>query len=175
MSLFEVPGWSVKTTPIRGTPQQVSKKRKRPNNHANDVETTEINMEKLMAKLANTTDEGLSIAKKRKKAQKQAPEATSNAEQHTEGTHVRIPGVPTKTSSPSGKRNGKKKHYIDPSLTLPSTSTQSLEKPPSSSNANNLTALQKGMKDSLDGARFRYSGYFLCARETRLIQMREGS
>ncbi|KAF9483950.1 hypothetical protein BDN70DRAFT_873077 [Pholiota conissans] len=147
MSLFEVPGWSVKTTPVRGTPQQLSKKRKRPNN---DVETAQVNMEKLMAKLANTTPEHLLAPKKHRKAQKQAQGAPSDVERHTEGDQ--ITAAPSKASLLKAKKEQKKKKHIDSFSKKPSTS---LDKPPQPCDTNNLTALQKSMKDSLDGARFR--------------------
>jgi ribosomal RNA-processing protein 8 len=155
MSLFEVPGWSVKTAPVPEQSQQVSKKRKRPNSHRDDIQSAEVNIEKLMAKLANKELEGSPPApKKRKNAQNQYQAAPSTAERRREGKTAQNPDTPSVLPSLKTKKEEKKKQKVDPSPNLPAKAIQLPPKVPTPSNTH-LTLLQKSMRDSLDGARFR--------------------
>ncbi|KAF8974344.1 methyltransferase-domain-containing protein [Flammula alnicola] len=178
MALFDVPGWTVKAMPV-----QVSKKRKRPSTSANQLESAEVNVEKLMSKLENVrpgelsepklpSTEFNSETKKRKQRQKQKRGQVS-AERQKEIKEKTLPptSLPdvkqnTLPESPihgnklriepslKPKKKAKTKHSTDPPQATPSKPISAPGKALASS-ASGLTALQKSMKDSLDGARFR--------------------
>ncbi|KJA30064.1 hypothetical protein HYPSUDRAFT_32127 [Hypholoma sublateritium FD-334 SS-4] len=152
MSLFEVAGWAVKAAPIREGPQQVSKKRKRPSSHS-QLEVVEVNVEKLMAKMGNSNPAESSIQKlERKKRQK------TNRQKQVKGSEEEIKDRPTTPPRKAIKRKietkTKTKQTVDSASVLPLKSKPTSEGPQENPNAK-MTALQKSMKNSLDGARFR--------------------
>lgn len=174
MSLFEVPGWSVKAAPVREESQQVSKKRKRPSSHT-QMESAEVNVEKLMARLANAHPEVTSTQTPESKKRKKTPRQKDASKVGAEGTKAQptMPsrasekikqssdnGVGTATKSAESKpkkkaaASAKTKNAADSSSTQPSVSTPIADGQRAQKNSN-LTALQKSMKESLDGARFR--------------------
>lgn len=145
----------MKTAPVPEQSQQVSGKRKRPNSHRDDIQSAEVNIERLMAKLANTRPEASPPApKKRKNVQNQDQITASTAERQSEAKAAQKPGASSVSPSLKARKKEKKRRKVDPSPTSPIMATRSPAKVQTSSNTH-LTALQKSMRDSLDGARFR--------------------
>jgi ribosomal RNA-processing protein 8 len=162
MALFNVPGWSVPADPVAVAP----KKRKRISKHeSNKIRSATVNVEKVMQQLAarpgptaetphhqvqddkngGLSAEGVQPPKKKRRRVKgnksqQAP--TFTAVQHVE-TH--------RTSKKKGKDRPKETSGDEIRRSqLPSTSQLA------SGARSTLTDLQHDMKQSLDGARFRY-------------------
>lgn len=152
MSLFEVAGWAVKAAPIREGAQQVSKKRKRPSNHS-QLEAVEVNVEKLMAKMTNANTAESSIQKSERK-KRQKTNRQKQVKGSAEETKERPPSPPRKAEKKKAETKTKTKQAVDSASVLPSKSKPTFEEPQENSYVK-LTALQKSMKDSLDGARFR--------------------
>ena len=138
---FDVPGWSVPGAPV-AVPS--SKKRKRPQ-ALDHVQSATVNVEKLMKRLATeqshtsvTADTDQSHKKKRKrKVEPSHPPARGDGEQ----------------STPKKKRKERQKKTGEKGTPLLSPASPHRPLQPS---GNALTTLQRGMKQSLDGARFRY-------------------
>jgi ribosomal RNA-processing protein 8 len=166
MALFEVPGWSMTSAPAPA-PSAVSKKRKRPpGKDADSLHSAEINLEKLVKSLQKA-DPGGNVKKKSKRKEKRVSQKAG--ENNQRGKVV--------DGSPSGRENAKS--VSSPKTLKPLKQTQSSADPPvkarkkdisdASSAAEtakpasptkdsgaSLTKLQKSMKSSLDGARFRW-------------------
>ncbi|KAF8165198.1 methyltransferase-domain-containing protein [Crassisporium funariophilum] len=166
MSLIDVPGWSVKTTPVReDISHNMSKKRKRPTGD-HRLESAEVNLVKLVAKLkdvkpdqetgrkATNLVDGKAQQKKRRK-RSQVSEANVDAKQPdskvTRSNHSTesLDNQKKPDSSPKSKKNAKTKLAIGDAPQNPNLAS---DKQPQ---ASGLTALQKSMKQSLHGARFR--------------------
>ncbi|KAF9451628.1 hypothetical protein P691DRAFT_698849 [Macrolepiota fuliginosa MF-IS2] len=161
MSTFEVPGWSVGAAPVQEDESTVSKKRKRP---SGDRQSLEVNFDKIMEKLKSTVggdekkDQKKKSPKKEKQDKKKAKERPKSGVSDVGSLNISRPkplkprvSVDDDSSRPAKKpkRDSVSPPTIASSLTLaPSTST-------STSSAPKLTPLQQGMKQSLDGARFR--------------------
>ncbi|KAI0265153.1 methyltransferase-domain-containing protein [Gloeopeniophorella convolvens] len=153
MALFEVPGWSVPDAPA-----SMSKKRKRPANVGDQdkVQSAAVNLDKLMNKLAARSGgkhhrkEIGTFKNQERHRKKERPQPKKHEPQHAVAAE-RNSG----TSDPEPKAKKKKKSRdaaeTKPDTPRPSSSTRS---PPHSPGAT-LTSLQHGMKQSLDGARFR--------------------
>jgi ribosomal RNA-processing protein 8 len=173
MALFSVPGWSVPST----APAQSSKKRKRPSHDADKVQSAEINLEKLMNKLKDK-DEGVDsprAPKKRRRSGSEAEEKGEGSSQGGKGKGIAEWGLRRKDKRPSTsmisgpkKLRGKKDSAkpVDHAASMPSLSRAKSPASPISRTSfalgsksppapSNLTPLQKDMKHSLDGARFR--------------------
>ncbi|TFK43389.1 methyltransferase-domain-containing protein [Crucibulum laeve] len=151
MPLFDVPGWSVPAAPVSNSQPHPSKKRKRPLADPTKVQNAEVNLEKVVKQLqASSTAEGAlgqkttttAPSSRRKKktptarathaGKKVATASRSNATQSTEAPSVK--------PSPQKVKKAKTKHAAPQD---------------GGDDASKLTALQKGMKQALDGARFR--------------------
>jgi ribosomal RNA-processing protein 8 len=162
MSLFEVDGWAVNSAPVREATQRLSKKRKRPFDH-NEIESTEVNVEKLMAKLTSLPETSTSsVSGSRNVEEYHGPRKKKKHTLHVKKNKEEIScarGVMSLASvtsskncdreSSSKKTKHQRKRGLHPSKT---TFEDSKQKIPSDTS---LTPLQKGMKESLDGARFR--------------------
>ncbi|CAA7259906.1 unnamed protein product [Cyclocybe aegerita] len=180
MSLFQVPGWSVATAPVREEPQYTSKKRKRPSNDTHKLEAAEVNIEKLISKLAHpqpgenpTNSKGKAKAQdprrkarlgKKQKLGVGAADAPKKAERPSaSSSEVKIP--------PSSPTKSKKEKKMAKSNPPPAIEVASKRLKPSSpqqeATSSRLTALQKGMKQSLDGARFRLINETLYKSDSR--------
>jgi len=155
MSIFEVGGWAVKAAPVREATQRVSKKRKRPSGH-NKTESAGVNVDKLMAKLtqglpqSSTSTSSHNVEEHQEPVKKKPKQMYNRKGTSCAGVSESI--VPVKIGDrESSPKKIKNKHQggLRPSKT---TSKNSTQKVPSDTP---LTSLQKGMKDSLDGARFR--------------------
>jgi ribosomal RNA-processing protein 8 len=163
MALFDVPGWSIPNEPVAVT----SKKRKRASKQNFDkVQSAVTNVETLMEQLAasptavNTRHEGKSgdvsaagdrppkEKRRRVKRNKYSQQSPAPAAVQDDETH--------KASRKKGKKE-KRKEKSGEKATVTSSPTET-HPPPESCNTS-LTSLQHGMKQSLDGARFRYVIY----------------
>ncbi|KAF8915881.1 ribosomal RNA-processing protein 8 [Mucidula mucida] len=143
MPLFEVPGWSVKADPVGESPNQASRKRKR---NSEDSTGSEVNLDRLMNKLKRKPDKehkASSSANKKQKAHEDKknsislPKALKGAEKRS-----------TDVQRPPPKKKAKTKHLVE--------SKSSDDSPlPSPQESAGLTEMQKQMRDSLNGARFR--------------------
>ncbi|KAH9482367.1 Uracil phosphoribosyltransferase [Psilocybe cubensis] len=171
MSLFSVPGWTVPAAPVREQSLQLSKKRKRPNDQTRSIETASINVEKLMSKLADSypeqTQKGKGITPKlqdKPPTKKQKRKHIGSTTDHISEQQAIKPIEKTKAAPPKSKKAGqhtdvhsvkdkkaKSKSNIDSSPSKPKT----IPIQENESSKTGLTALQKAMRDKLDGARFR--------------------
>ena len=170
MALFDVPGWSVPSA----APSQSSQKRKRPANTADKIQSASMNMDKLMVKLRGekgADGDSPHAPKRRKRSGSDAEEKGEGLNQSRKGNGVaewgsrRKEKPSTSTISRPKKMKAKKDatKSVDKAASMPSlTSAKSpvgltnftfkAKSPPGSAG---LTLLQKDMKQSLDGARFR--------------------
>lgn len=165
---FEVPGWTVPST----APSQSSQKRKRPGrNDARDkIQSAEMNLDKLMNKLRGDKpeDDNPRALKKFKRTESDTSVAPDPGDKGNSVSEWRIrkKGKKTSTSMISRpKRMRPKKEMSNASSSVPTlTRTKSpaisigitsvASKSPSPQKIG-LTSMQKDMKQSLDGARFR--------------------
>lgn len=147
MSIFEVGGWTVKAAPVRETTQRLSKKRKRLSSY-NKIESAGVNVDKLTAKLTQGLPQTSTSTNSHNAEESQEPMKKKPKQMYSrKGTSCARgvePVVPVEIASSPRKT---KDHR--PSKTA---SKRSKQKIPSDTP---LTSMQKGMKDSLDGARFR--------------------
>lgn len=156
MAPFHVPGWSMDTAPVSELSSHLSKKRKRPSPRSITLESAEINFEKLVATLKDVKPEGniASIStgideKKQKKKRRISEDVKNNSTPSTNQKPASRPPILKKKSETFLKPNKQGKRKQDDASVV----SASL-KPEKTSNSR-LTALQKNMKQSLDGARFR--------------------
>ncbi|KAG1762245.1 methyltransferase-domain-containing protein [Suillus occidentalis] len=150
MALFEVPGWSVPTAPVSKLAQSTSKKRKRPaGQDADKMQSIEVNLDKLMQKLGSVgkPQEDKQGPKKKKKNHGTTTEAkVEHATSHKRKEKVSYPlGGSIKGGAAEQSVKGSRK-----------SEQQSQNVSPTVNEVSGLTRLQKGMKESLDGARFRW-------------------
>lgn len=164
-ALFDVPGWSMPSAPV--STQRQSKKRK----HAASSEeqdllrNAQVNLDKLIDSLGGSADDaGDGSSRKKKKANKHTSRP-SHRDQRGEDLH------------PQGKPHSQAKASVhspeDPPATsnkaaLPSTKARKKNTKPVvqpkgtpehsaiSQDAGSLTPLQRSLRKSLDGARFRF-------------------
>lgn len=164
MALFDVPGWSIPNEPITVT----SKKRKRASKQNLDkVQSAATNVERLMEQLAASpaaedtrhelkegTSGGVSAdgdrppKKKRNRVRRNKfqPSPTPAAVQEDETNKT------SRRKRKKDKEREKEKSGENAAVTLSPTETR----PPPESRSTSLTSLQHDMKQSLDGARFRW-------------------
>lgn len=169
MALFQVPGWSMPTAPVSTLPQSISKKRKRPAAQDVDkVQFAEVNLDKLMQKLGGIRDhdsEDKQGPNKRKRKHGKTSQGLDTKDGHAMSSKGKVKitsslggssGVEhsVKESSKPPKKMKQKKSKLDAGK--PSSSEQQPRVSPAVDGVSGLTSLQKGMKNSLDGARFRY-------------------
>lgn len=164
MPLFDIPGWSVTAAPIPESTMQVSKKRKRPVSNTDKVQSAEVNLEKLLKRLKGKSgagDDGVSKgdgkkegqAGKKKNREKQPGAADQRRKSISLPKHPQAVDKDT-ISSPRAPKRSKTKHEGTESKPGPS-SAPLVKRKSREVSGTGLTALQQGMKQSLDGARFR--------------------
>lgn len=181
MPLFEVPGWTVPAAPVTD-PLLNSRKRKRQsgNGAAHDVKLNSAvaNVEKLMAKLGEEEDSsGGRPNKKKNKGSRDAggkPSTKGREKGNGSGETSRMQEKGKKEGKDQGmatlsikegpeaegknggkkKRKGKGQGVDEGKASKPADAQAQKNKPAIASQG--LTALQNNMKQSLDGARFRY-------------------
>ncbi|KAG1892629.1 methyltransferase-domain-containing protein [Suillus subluteus] len=171
MALFEVPGWSVPTAPVSKLAQSTSKKRKRPAaQDADKMQSVEVNLDKLMQKLGSVGkhQEDKQGPKKKKKnhgkttggLDAKVEHATSNKgkEKVSSPPGGSIKGSAVEQSVKGG--SGLRKKMIKQKKSSKPDGGKSEQQPqnvsPTLDEVSGLTSLQRGMKESLDGARFRW-------------------
>lgn len=159
MSMFEVPGWSVGAVPVQENGVS-PKKRKRP--ASNGHQAPEVNFDKIMEKLKNTVGgedkkkkQKKNLSKRNKRDKQKSKGRSKSGASDVASLNISRPkplrprnSVDEESSRPAKKvkthQNSVSPSTIASTLTIASTSSRP-----------NLTALQQGMKQSLDGARFR--------------------
>jgi len=155
MALFDVPGWSIPDEPV-----VTSKKRKRASKpNIDKVQSAAANVERLMEQLAasptaeNTRHEliegksagvsadgdGPSEKKRRRVKRKKSQQSPTPAVVQEDETHK---------ASKKKRKKDKEKEKSGEKATVTLSPTES--------RSTSLTSLQHGMKQSLDGARFRH-------------------
>ncbi|KAH9994079.1 methyltransferase-domain-containing protein [Russula compacta] len=157
MALFDVPGWSIPGDPVAVT----SKRRKRTSKHDLDkVQSATVTIEKLMEQLDAP---GLTAQKPRRglNASAQGDQPASKKHKRAKGNQSQHSPIPTTvlqdgSQGPSKKKRRKERSKEETSgnRVTASLSPSSSHPPPESRST--LTSLQHGMKQSLDGARFRW-------------------
>ncbi|RDB22865.1 hypothetical protein Hypma_010341 [Hypsizygus marmoreus] len=180
MALFDVPGWTMPAKPVAESSNQVSKKRKRPASlDADKLQAAEVNLDKLVKRLKGNSSEASKSAqtpnrgeisasskgdRQGKKTKKAKPKASSGAEKK----EISWP----KPLQPTDKdlallarptKKAKTKHMVETSTPPPPAAVSKKAKGLAAS----LTALQQGMKQSLDGARFRMINESLYKTDSR--------
>jgi len=165
MGLFDVPGWAVSATPVAEQPNRLTKKRKRPSVDGEKVHAAEVNLEKLVKKLKDGTPDrdgkrgstdtsnvpGMSKSKQRKSKRKEKAKLVEERRQ-TISLPKPLKAVDRSSISPPLTKRFESKHERKESA---STLHSILGRKSVEVVGSGLTALQQGMKQSLDGARFR--------------------
>lgn len=153
MALFDVPGWSVP-----GAPVAVPSKRRKPPQDLDQIQAATVNVEKLMKRLATERthartkgdDSELSaVADAHEPPKKKRRHVKDKVQQ----SHTPARGDGEKFSPRKKRKDGQKKTRGDKITSSPLPAPPHPTPQPS---GNALTTLQRGMKQSLDGARFRY-------------------
>ncbi|KAF9469016.1 methyltransferase-domain-containing protein [Collybia nuda] len=166
MAFFDIPGWTVSTSPVAESSQtKVSKKRKRPPNDSDKLQSAEINLDKLVRKLkwkdgTDTRSPGGSEKKKVSRKAEMKREKKSKVQMVDSETKKKtisrpMPLKAVDRTSVSSERPAKRQKMKPVVIEASSTSSLSTTKNADGGSSTGLTALQKGMKQSLDGARFR--------------------
>lgn len=169
MPLFEIPGWAISSDPVVESRGNGSKKRKRPSSDTVKLRPVEVNLEKLVKKLKRSSEitEGSS------------PNSVQVEEAGLSVSHRRQAKRRGKKSETGDIKEGKKTISFPKLLKItamdsdiiavpqskhstgkPSLADSSLPKNALDGSIAGLTPLQKGMKQSLDGARFRQVWHF---------------
>ncbi|KAG5340987.1 hypothetical protein C0989_012361 [Termitomyces sp. Mn162] len=139
MPLFDVPGWTVDAPPIAEA-VKTSKKRKRSAVEPHDLQAAEANFETLIKQLdRSSSTDNLGAAPKKKEKKEKKKKATKDITDKR-AVPAQLPRKILDQSHPSSphSKKTKKKHAREYSQSVAG-----------------LTLLQKEMKESLDGARFR--------------------
>ncbi|KAG1755859.1 methyltransferase-domain-containing protein [Suillus lakei] len=162
MAQFDVPGWSMPTAPVSKSAQSTSKKRKRPAaQDADKMQSVEVNLDKLMQKLGSVGSQDKQGPKKKKKHEKTTrgldakDEHAASTEKVSSSPGGSIKGSAAKQAAKGGSglhKKIKQKKSLKPDA---GKSEQQSHNVSTADEVSGLTSLQKGMKDSLDGARFR--------------------
>jgi len=141
MVLFDVPGWSLPSAPSL---HETSKKRKRPTSTSSQLLSTEINLEKIVQRLKNTT--------RPTPSKSSAKDRMSKSRNNSKSVNKKIISRPKPLAIPAekGERPAKKQKIKRDAGDVPKPGSML-----SGDHDNNLTPLQKDLKRSLGGARFR--------------------
>ncbi|KAF5393955.1 hypothetical protein D9757_000143 [Collybiopsis confluens] len=152
MPLFNVPGWSIPTEPVT---EPGSRKRKRPANDTGSeirIASTEVNLEKLVQKLTGKRDSNNSKnSKKLRRQQKEEQQSRSSLDDDDKKKTISLP-IPLMSAKERAAKKARPTHS-DRSLTSQLTPAKHPEK--NEDEDVSLTSMQKGMKQKLEGARFR--------------------
>ena len=153
MAPFHVPGWSMMSAPVSEQSSHLSKKRKRPSPRSIALESAEINFEKLVATLKDVKPDGNASRSTEIGDKRQKKKYRTEDVKHISPSRNRkpVPNPPTRknSSETSLKHNKQRKRKQN------ETNATSASLEPQKSSDSRLTALQKNMKQNLDGARFR--------------------
>jgi ribosomal RNA-processing protein 8 len=164
MVLFNVPGWSISDDPVTVIPK---KRKPSSKNDLNKVQSATANIEMLMEQLAASPAMGNTRQEVKGKSgvvspvqydqppKKKRRRAKSNKAQHSQ-TPVALQGDAAQGAL--GKKKKKKERSKERTADeAPASLSPSLSQPPPPHPRGTLTSLQYSMKQSLDGARFRYA------------------
>jgi len=144
---FEVPGWSVSAPLASIAKSRVSKKRKRPGADPQKNHSAIANLETLVKTLTASDESVRSANKKRhRKGEEKSHDPRIKGDIKKKSAETAAVSVPKPTQSKSKTR-------VNISSSSPAVSNE--KKIHHTTSCTALTALQKGMKQSLDGARFR--------------------
>ncbi|KAF9247149.1 methyltransferase-domain-containing protein [Melanogaster broomeanus] len=166
MVLFEVPGWSMPSEPV-STTQRPSKKRKRAGSQdLVQLRSAQVNIDKLINTLGRGTsshdDESRTLKKKKKNKTTSRPSDDQGREdprppkKHGKAKPPVTSTVPTPAPNAGTLPNKKPKKKTSKTESVPQPTLSVNSKPPSTArDTTGLTSLQRNMKKSLDGARFR--------------------
>ena len=143
----------MKNAPVSEHSSHLSKKRKRPSPRSIALETAEINFEKLVATLKDVKPDGntsksTDAGSKRQKKKSRISEDVKNISPST--NRKPVPNPPPKNNSESFLKANKQRKRKQNETNATSASLE-----PQNTSDSRLTALQKNMKQNLDGARFR--------------------
>jgi len=139
--MFEVTGWSVGAVPVQDNDTTSSKKRKR---SIDNYQVSEVNMDKKLKSITKDNEGARnSFKKKKREAQQRIGSKSSSGN-----------GMASNISRPKPL---KPRISVDDELVRPAKKTKKHELVDQSTTTSSpkLTAMQRGMKQSLDGARFR--------------------
>lgn len=179
MALFDVPGWTVPSQPVA---QSASRNRKRKrgakaapaDDDTGQIRTAQVNVEKLMQKL-DASGQGAAESQPKKKKRKHTksvqqehegaadegappPKAEEQIQKKVAPPQQDVPSQPKGEDGLSQEKKKRKrqrsKHSDAPAPVAPTTPAP--KSAPEPKQKQGLTALQANMKNSLDGARFRY-------------------
>jgi ribosomal RNA-processing protein 8 len=169
MPLFEIPGWSISSEPVVEHRGHGSKKRKTP---TGDADSRDANLEKLVKRLKGSSktseykdrnwqraeETGLSVSHNgngRRRGKKSKVDVVEEERKNTislpkplKATHMDSDMIMV---SPRKKISKERQSATDSSSPINISPTMNA----GGSTAARLTSLQEGMKQSLDGARFR--------------------
>jgi len=147
--MFKVTGWSVGAVPVQGDDTTSSKKRKR---SVVNYQVSEVNVDKKLKSIARNDKRVKNLFKKKKREEeKRVGSKTSSGSgmvSNISRPKLVKPRISVDDELVQPAKKAKKHELVyQPTITsiLPSTCTSSPK----------LTAMQQGMKQSLDGARFR--------------------
>lgn len=172
MALFDVPGWTVASEPIKDPATTTSKKRKRPVDHDEDkVPAAQINLDKLMDTLKDGGEGTREKSKRKRQKGKKSDNETTKAvddKQHKgvdrrqdaslqkkKGERDAVPDHEKDSAPPKKLRERKRAKKSDPDAQVkPDVPTDAADADAPAPGG--LTTFQNRMKQSLDGARFRY-------------------
>ena len=166
MALFDVPGWSVPDEPVEATPK---KRRRASKQNFDKVQSATVNVEKLIEQLAaSPAAENTRRELKEGKGGGVFADGDRPSKKHRRGKKTKLRQSPTPAAIPvkedgadeeaprKKRKKDKRKETPGEKDTVPLSSSESRPPPESRSSGSTLTSLQHGMKQSLDGARFRY-------------------
>ncbi|KAF9263536.1 hypothetical protein L218DRAFT_927209 [Marasmius fiardii PR-910] len=174
MPLFDVPGWSLPEAPVAESSANTSnsRKRKRPDNDTNsdkNIRSAEVNLEKIVKTLTgkSTTFPGYKKQKIKKSSKKKIMEDKKKSislpmplkgavETRSEST-ASLP--PTKKAKTKHKDSEFQESFVKPAKVVEDYHSN-----------NSLTTLQKNMKQSLEGARFRLINELLYKKDSTEAQ-----
>ena len=154
-----MPGWSVTGEPVPDSPSR-SKKRKRSSNDGSDKgHLPDLNIDKLVKRLkGHKSDHGTSSPGNDKKDKKGKREQLKEQEREEKKKSISLPKpLKSATQEQSTVARLQKKHRKTRSSVESAPAV--VQSPPG---GETLTTMQKSMKQSLDGAKFRQEKCFFC-------------
>lgn len=159
MPLFNIPGWTVPAPPVSESTDRLSKKRKRPSDDTGRIQSAQVNLDKVVKYLrvdgqSNKAKETIvkkALDRKRQKKLQAVEEKKKTISLPIQLQPVERSSASTLTTSSRPAKKPKTEHSLADSPSAPPVEREHSDDAPVAG----LTVLQKGMKQSLDGARFR--------------------
>jgi ribosomal RNA-processing protein 8 len=175
MPLFEIPGWSLLADPVVEPQDHGSKKRKRTSTDTDKTQSMEINLDKLVKRLKGSSgtkaangsrdtmqaDQVASHMGRRGKTRDRGNKSkTDDAEERKKSISLPRPLKATTMDSDMVRVTPRTKKPKRDRPVVNSSPPKALLIKQTDDSVTSLTSLQRGMKQSLDGARFRQVRYF---------------